>query len=245
MPACSARGCWHVTSWSACCEHRHFGAGARVVSVATTEPALVIIRHGDTEWSENGRHTGRTDLPLLPEGREHAKRLRAMLAGRAFGCVLSSPLRRARETCELAGLGAQMQICDELREWDYGDYEGLTSVEIHARNPDWSLWRDGCPGGESPAQVSARADHALRLALATAAASDGAEPACQHRTEPGEAPLPTIAFAHGHILRVLTARWIGMQAGAGERFALAAAGIGRLGHEHTTRVIEGWNIQTL
>jgi broad specificity phosphatase PhoE len=190
----------------------------------TLEPAIVIVRHGDTEWSQNGRHTSRTDLPLLPEGREHAKALRGMLAVRQFGRVLCSPLLRARETCELAGLGDRMEICDNLTEWDYGDYEGLTSPQIRELDPDWNLWRDGCPGGESPAQISARVDGVIELATSRHGEGD------------------TIAFAHGHVLRVLSARWIGLEAAGGERLALAPAGVARLGHEHATRVIERWNI---
>lgn len=257
-------------SWSGWREDTDIEAGA--VSLETSEPALVIVRHGATEWSQNGRHTGRTDLPLLSTGRERAAALRSRLDPSAFRLVLCSPLRRARETCELAGFGARMEICEQLREWDYGDYEGLTSVEIHAQRPDWSLWRDGCPGGESPDQVAARAD----AVIARAVAVDGPVPRTGAVGEAGSggsvvggvlaaasgsgvasglgvagglgaatAPLSTILFAHGHILRVLTARWIGMQACAGERFALATAGVAKLGHEHTTRVIEGWNITTL
>ena len=114
----------------------------------TTEPALFIVRHGATEWSENGRHTGRTDLPLLPKGRARAAELGRIFAGVAVGRVLCSPMLRARETCELAGFGDRMVIVEDLHEWDYGEYEGLTSPEIREHNPDWNLWRDGCPGGE-------------------------------------------------------------------------------------------------
>ena len=132
------------------------GAGA-----APPAGGLVVVRHGATEWSESGRHTGRTDLPLLPAGTRAGTAAAELLDPEAFGTVLCSPLRRARETCELAGFGGRAQIVDELREWDYGEYEGLTTPEIRERDPDWSLWRDGCPGGEAPVQVAARADQVL------------------------------------------------------------------------------------
>lgn len=182
---------------------------------------IVLVRHGETEWSATGRHTSRTDLPLTEEGRNRALQLGAALAGRAFGLVLSSPLRRALDTCKLAGLGGQVQMCDELREWDYGEYEGLTTPEIRRERPDWSLWRDGCPGGEDPGQVGHRADQVLdRL-----------------RGAGGDA----IAFAHGHILRVVTARWLGMEVAGGARFALAAGALCTLGFERETEVVVGWN----
>ncbi len=143
---------------------------------------IVVVRHGETEWSIARKHTGRTDLPLTAAGRRRAAALKDILGQRSFALVLVSPLRRARETCELAGLGDRGEICDDLREWDYGEYEGLTTAEIRERNPEWVLWRDGCPGGETPDEVDARAERALtRLRTADADA---------------------IAFAHGHILRV-------------------------------------------
>jgi len=193
-----------------------------------SEPALVVVRHGATEWSENGRHTSTTDLPLLPEGRERASELRRAFARTTFARVLCSPLLRARETCELAGFGDRMEICPDLTEWNYGDYEGLTSPQIHERDPDWNLWRDGCPGGESPAEMATRVDKVIALAVGSA-----------------ENVGDTIAFAHGHVLRVLTARWVDLEARGGERFALAPAGIAKLGHEHATRVIERWNTTAL
>ncbi len=182
---------------------------------------ILIARHGATEWSENGRHTGATDLPLTPVGRAQASGLADRLADRSFAVVLCSPLLRARETCELAGFGAEAELCDDLREWDYGDYEGLTTPQILSEDPDWNLWRDGCPGGESPAQIGARVERAL----------------ARLRKADGDA----LAFAHGHVLRVLTARWLAMEVVAGARFKLAAAGIGVLGHERETEVIERWN----
>ena len=182
---------------------------------------IVLVRHGQTEWSRSGRHTSRTDLPLIGEGRDRARELAAALAARSFALVLSSPLRRARETCELAGLGGQMQVEDDLREWDYGEYEGLTTPEIREQRPDWQLWRDGCPGGEQPQQVAARADRVIgRL-----------------RGAGGDA----IAFAHGHILRVLGARWVQERAAFGGRLALGAGSVSRLGFERESQVIVGWN----
>lgn len=182
---------------------------------------IVVVRHGETEWSANGRHTSRTDLPLTEAGRERAEALTGVLAERRFSLVLCSPLRRARETCELAGFGDVAERCDDLHEWDYGEYEGLTTPEIREQVPDWWLWRDGCPGGELPDQVAARADRVLE----------------RLRTAGGDA----LAFAHGHILRVLTARWLGMEAAAGARFALRAGALGLLGHERETEVLTGWN----
>jgi len=189
----------------------------------TTEAPLVVVRHGATEWSENGRHTSRTDLPLLPAGREQAAAVGRSLDPAEFDRVLCSPLLRARETCELAGFGDRMEIVEQLREWDYGDYEGLTTREIRERDPDWSLWRDGCPGGEIPAQVAARVDSVLAQVDACRA----------------------IAFAHGHVLRVLAARWIGLEADGGSRLALSAGTVSRLGHEHDVRVVEHWNVSRL
>jgi broad specificity phosphatase PhoE len=182
---------------------------------------VVIVRHGETEWSLAGRHTGRTDLPLTDHGREQATALAATLAGRDFELVLCSPLQRAVQTCRLAGFGDVAELCEDLREWDYGDYEGLTTPQIRERDPEWNLWREGCPGGEAPTAVGARVDR-VRERLA---AVDG----------------DALAFAHGHVLRVLTARWLAMDVDAGARFLLAAAGVGVLGHERETSVIERWN----
>jgi broad specificity phosphatase PhoE len=183
---------------------------------------IFVVRHGATEWSKSGQHTSRTDLPLLPEGREQAAAVAGKLAGREFALVLCSPLRRARETCELAGFAGVAQICDELHEWDYGDYEGLTSPQIWERDPDWNLWRDGCPDGETPDQVRARVDGVL--ARFADLEGDG------------------LAFAHGHILRVFTARWLEMEVAAGARFKLEAGSVGVLGHERDTRVVERWSV---
>jgi broad specificity phosphatase PhoE len=186
---------------------------------------LVVVRHGETEWSQSLRHTSRTDLALLPEGRERAAALAKVLQPDRFTHVLCSPLRRARETCELAGFSEdRVEIVEELREWDYGEYEGLTSQQIRSERSDWSLWRDGCPGGESPEQVAARADRVLE------------------RIDPEGT---TIAFAHGHILRVVAARWIELEVGAGSRLYLQPGRLGVLGHEHDTRVLRAWNTGSL
>lgn len=182
---------------------------------------IVVVRHGETEWSAAGRHTSHTDLPLIEPGRERARALGAELAGRDYAVVLCSPLLRARETCALAGYGEIAELCGDLHEWDYGEYEGLTTPQIRETNPDWNLWRDGCPGGEQPTQVGARADRVLgRL-----------------RDAGGDA----LAFAHGHILRVITARWLAMEVAAGARFTLRAGGIGVLGWERETEVLASWN----
>lgn len=182
---------------------------------------IVLVRHGETEWSKSGQHTSRTDLSLIEEGRERALALPGELSGWSFGLVLSSPLRRARETAELAGFGERLLLDDDLHEWDYGDYEGLTTPEIHDQRPGWWLWRDGCPGGERPAQVAARADRVL-------ARVQGAE--CE-----------ALLFAHGHILRVLAARWLETGPEWGARFVLGAGSVSVLGYERDTRVLRRWN----
>jgi broad specificity phosphatase PhoE len=183
---------------------------------------IVVVRHGETDWSLAGKHTGSTDLPLTDDGRRRAALLAPELASRSFALVLSSPLRRARETCELAGLGGRAVVFDDLREWDYGDYEGLTTAEIRRQNPSWSLWRDGCPGGESPVQVGHRADRVLE----------------RLRGAGGDAA----AFAHGHILRVVTARWLGMEPAGGSRFLFSPGAIGVLGFERETEALALWNM---
>jgi broad specificity phosphatase PhoE len=183
---------------------------------------LVIVRHGETEWSLSGQHTSRTDLPLTDHGREQGAEVAQKLAGLGFSLVLCSPLLRARETCRLAGFELAAQRCDDLVEWQYGEYEGLTSPEIwESHDSDWDLWRDGCPEGESPAEIGARVDRVL----ARFAEVDG----------------DGLCFAHGHVLRVLTARWLEMEVSAGARFKLAAAAIGELGHERDTAVIDRWS----
>ncbi len=183
---------------------------------------IFIARHGATEWSVSGQHTSATDLPLLEQGREEAGAMAAKVAGVQFALVLCSPLLRARQTCELAGFSDAAQITDDLREWDYGDYEGLTTPQIRERDPSWDLWTQGCPQGETPDQIGARVDRVL----ARFAEVDG----------------NGIAFAHGHVLRVLTARWLEMGVAAGARFKLEAGSIGVLGHERETQVIERWSL---
>lgn len=182
---------------------------------------IYIARHGATEWSKSGQHTSRTDLSLLPEGEEQARAMRGKLAGVEFALVLCSPLRRALQTCAEAGFGNDAEITEDLMEWDYGDYEGLTTPQIRETAPSWSLWRDGCPGGEYPSQIGARVDRVLERFSAV----DG----------------NGLAFAHGHVLRVLTARWLEMEVGAGSRFKLDAGSLGILGHERDTAVIERWS----
>jgi probable phosphoglycerate mutase len=193
------------------------------IQIGADDSRVVVVRHGETEWSRSGRHTSRTDLPLTDAGRKAAERLVRALPRWDFALVLCSPKLRARETCHAAGLGGRAVIDEDLCEWDYGDYEGLTTAEIRARRAAWNLWTDGCPGGESPAQVGARADRVL----------DGL------RAAGGD----TIVFAHGHILRVLAARWLEFEPAVGARFALSAGGIGVLGHERATAVLERWNEQ--
>jgi len=185
---------------------------------------LWLLRHGATEWSRNGRHTGSTDIALLPEGEEQARRLAPALAGRPFAAVLSSPLQRARRTCDLAGLGAQASPCANLREWDYGSYEGLTTAEIRQTVPDWTVWSHGCPEGDRAETVQARCDAVIGQALAAAG-------------EQGAVAL----FAHGHILRALAATWLGLGASGGRLLALGTATISVLGCERETRVIQHWN----
>jgi probable phosphoglycerate mutase len=183
---------------------------------------LTVVRHGETEWSKSGQHTSATDLPLTDEGRAQAQRAAQTLAGVGYSLVLCSPLLRARETCRLCGFESVAQLTEDLTEWDYGDYEGLTSPQIRESDPGWDLWTDGCPGGESPAQIGARIDRLLERITAAE----------------GE----VLAFAHGHVLRVLAARWCELEVAVGQRFALATAGVGVLGHEHDARVLERWSV---
>jgi broad specificity phosphatase PhoE len=183
---------------------------------------LWLVRHGETEWSRSGAHTGRTDIPLTEAGRAQARAIGRCLAGRAFALVLASPLQRALETCRLAGYGGAAQIDPNLREWDYGDYEGRTTAGIRAQVPGWSLWKDGPANGETIEQVAARA----RAAMDRAAAA------------PGDAAL----FAHGHVLRILAACWLSLPPDAGRLLALDTASISALGYERETRVVSRWNL---
>jgi broad specificity phosphatase PhoE len=189
--------------------------------VAKTGPDVVLVRHGETEWTRSGRHTGSTDIPLTDHGREQARAAGERIAALSFALILSSPLSRALDTARLAGLGDEVQTRDDLREWDYGDYEGLTSKEIRAQRPDWYLFDDGCPGGETAAEVGERVDRVI--AEASAAGGDVA------------------LFGHGHCLRVLTARWLGLPPAQGGRFALGTATVSVLGGEHDRPAIWLWN----
>jgi probable phosphoglycerate mutase len=181
-----------------------------------------LVRHGATEWSENGRHTGVSDIPLLDEGRRQAERLRPMLARRRFELVLSSPLQRAVETARLAGFETGLEFDPDLVEWDYGEYDGLTSAQIRAQNPGWVLWQTGGPGGETPDHVAARADRII----------------ARLRQVPGDVLL----FSHGHFLRVLAVRWLELAPGAGRYLYLGTAGLGVLGDERENPVIGAWNL---
>jgi broad specificity phosphatase PhoE len=182
---------------------------------------VVLVRHGETEWSRSGRHTGRTEVGLTEHGREQAEAVGAALRDRHFALVLTSPLGRALETCRLAGFGDRAVQRDELMEWDYGAYEGRTTAEVREERPGWTLWRDGVPEGETVEQVGERVDRVL----------DDLRPL------DGDALL----FAHGHVLRVLTARWLELDPDAGRLFALDPATISALGYERETSVIQLWN----
>jgi len=190
---------------------------------------LWLIRHGETEWSASGKHTSRTDLPLTQLGRERAAKLGKYLAGTKFAAVLRSPMLRAKETCEIAGFGAQAVVDDDLREWDYGVYEGRTSAEIQAEIPGWSVWTFPIVGGETVEHVGDRADRVIATALAEAGVAAKGE--C----------LRVALFAHAHILRILAARWVGLEARGGSLFALGTGSVSVLGWERETRVVERWN----
>jgi probable phosphoglycerate mutase len=180
---------------------------------------VVLLRHAETEWSKAGKHTGRTDIPLTDAGRRHAAGLPERIAGRTFALVLSSPLVRARETAAIAGL--EPELDDDLMEWDYGAYEGRTTKEIRAERPGWDLWTQGVPEGESPADVGARADPVIARALA----ADG----------------DVCLVAHGHLLRVLGARWVEQPPAFGARLWLGTAAMCVLGTQRGTRAFLGWN----
>lgn len=187
----------------------------------TDRTELWLIRHGETEWSATKRHTGRTDIPLTATGERQGSALGRHLAGRKFALVLCSPLQRARETCRLAGYADAAAFTDDLMEWDYGAYEGRKTSEIRNEAPGWSIWTGGVPRGETVEQVGDRAERVIKRALSVR----------------GEVAL----FAHGHILRVLTARWLELPPDAGRLFALDTASLSVLGHERETRVITVWN----
>lgn len=184
---------------------------------------LYVVRHGETQWSADGRHTGRTDVPLEPAGRDQARAAGRALEGTNFSLVLCSPLSRARETCELAGLGEAAETDPDLAEWDYGDYEGLTTAQIREEHPGWTLWAHGVEGGETSSEVGRRADRVVARAREA-----GGNVAC---------------FSHGHLLRVLAARWVGLPPVAGRVLALSAGSVSVLGWEREIPVVSSWNGQ--
>jgi len=190
--------------------------------MSAERPDVVLVRHGETDWSRTHRHTGRTDVPLTDLGREQAERAGRALARRDLALVLCSPLGRARDTCRLAGLGGRAEVLDDLAEWDYGDAEGLSTADIQRQSPGWTVWTHPVGGsGESVEQVGERADRVIA------------------RIERSEGDVAV--FAHGHVLRVLAARWLGMPAVGGRHFVLGTATISELGYEHANRVVQRWN----
>ena len=188
-----------------------------------SEQRIYLARHGETEWSRSGQHTGLTDLPLTKRGEQEARDLGKRLSGFVFAKVLASPLQRAFHTCEIAGFGAVAEKDADLVEWNYGKYEGLRSTEIHAEAPDWHLFRDGCPGGEMPAQVGARADRVLQRARAVSG--------------------DVLVFSSGHFLRVFAARFLGLEVAGGRFFTLNTASVSVLGYENNLSqpVVRLWN----
>ncbi len=191
------------------------------MSVSANHPLLYVVRHGATEWSRSGQHTGRTDLPLLTEGEDQARATGSLLSGIDFSLILCSPLERAQRTCELAGLRPDAVLDDDLYEWDYGDYEGVTTPTIRESVPGWTVWSGTCPNGENIEQVSNRADRVIERV----------------RNESGN----VIVFAHGHFLRVLTARWCELDPIEGQRFILDPATLSILGWERETPAVRQWN----
>ena len=188
---------------------------------AERRPDLWLVRHGETEWSASGRHTGRTDIPLTDEGIRQARALGRHLAGRSFALVLTSPLSRAADTCGLAGYGDVAQPSEDLLEWDYGQAEGRTTTEMRAQHPGWSVWTSGPPGGETVEEVGRRTERVIARAL--------------------EASGAVALFAHAHVLRILAARWLGLPPDDGRLFALGPASLSVLGWEREARVISRWN----
>lgn len=186
-------------------------------------PVIYLARHGETAWTVTGQHTGLTDIPLTERGEQNARQLAGRLKGLTFSHVFTSPLQRARRTCELAGFGAVAVADPDLVEWNYGDYEGRTTADIHKERPDWQLFRDGCPGGETLTAVGARADRVI--ARLRALGSDA------------------LLFSSGHFLRILAARWLGLEAAAGRFFYLGTATVSVLGYEHNSNdpVLRLWN----
>ncbi len=192
--------------------------------MSTTSPEIWLLRHGATAWARQGRHTGRSDLPLLPEGEEEARRLAPLLAQQGFDAVLVSPLERARRTCTLAGLGARAEVCDDLREWNYGAYEGITTAEIRRSVPDWTVWSHPCPGGESVADVQRRCEGLIAL------------------VESRLGPERRVAlFAHGHLLRSLAGCWLGLGVAGGALLVFDTGCVSVLGQERERRALLRWN----
>jgi len=191
--------------------------------MSETLPVAYLARHGETAWTVSGQHTGLTDLPLTERGERNAQRLGERLQELKPVRVYTSPLQRVRRTCELAGFGSKAEVDPDLVEWDYGKYEGRTSAEIHAERPDWELFRDGCPGGESPEQVGARADRVVKRVRAVRG--------------------DVLLFSSGHFLRTLAARWLGLEPAAGRYFLLSTATLSALGYEHNLfqPVLQLWN----
>lgn len=181
----------------------------------------ILIRHGETAWSLSGQHTGVTDIPLTENGRSHARRLAPLLSDATFSLVLTSPMQRARETCALVGLGDRATIDDDLMEWRYGEYEGLTTKEIREKHPGWSIFADGCPGGESPEQIAARVDRVM----------------ARVRSVQGDVAL----IAHGHLFRMFAARWLGLPPAAGSHFLLDTATVSVLSYYHGVPAVRRWN----
>ena len=184
---------------------------------------VLLIRHGETEWSLSGQHTGTTDIPLTENGRAVAKLLKPALAEQIFALVLTSPLRRARETCDLAGLSDRVEIDRDLAEWNYGEYEGLTPQQIHAVRPGWMVFTDGCPGGEGPDQVEARIDRVIARIRAVSAEGNVA------------------VFSHGHVIRAFAARWLGFRAAEGRFFLLDPATVNVMSYYRGIPAIKRWN----
>ena len=191
--------------------------------MAEALPVIYLARHGETAWSLSGQHTGRTDLPLTEGGERNARALGVRLRGLIFAKVFTSPLQRAAHTCDLAGFGNAAERDPDLMEWDYGEYEGRRTAEIHVERPDWQLFRDGCPGGESPAEIGARADRVVRQVRAVAG--------------------DVLLFSSGHFLRVLAARWLGLESAGGRYLLLGTAALCILGYEHNLSepAIRLWN----
>ncbi|NDC14187.1 MAG: histidine phosphatase family protein [Synechococcaceae bacterium WB9_2_170] len=195
---------------------------------------LWLLRHGATEWARQGRHTGSTDLPLLPEGETEARNLAPVLAQQRFAAVLVSPRQRAQRTCALAGLGERAQTCSDLQEWDYGRYEGITTSEIRRSVPDWTVWSHGCPDGETVAAMQRRCDRLIAQVEALASAPTPEAP-------DANGPVKVALFAHGHILRSLAGTWLGLGVAGGALLTLGTGTVSVLGHERQQRAILRWN----